>query len=150
MTTTVRPPQQKILIAATHPTEDFSSLALNCFPTRFNYDADFISVSSSDLALFFFLLDSCRFVPSRPVPFRSFSYHFVSFANSLYFFGIHRRGLSSLPTLLLAFGLALGAAPAAGDFRVGGVGLEFSLAASFLLAVRAISAKVFFFFSSCP
>lgn len=61
---------------------------------------------------------------------------------SLYFFRVHRRGLAALPTLLLAFGLALGAAPATGDLRVDGVGLEFSLAANFLLAVRAVTAKV--------
>lgn len=47
-----------------------------------------------------------------------------------------------MPTLLLALGLALAATPTAGDLRAGWGGLRASLAASVLLAVRAIAAKV--------
>lgn len=66
--------------------------------------------------------------------------------------GMQRPGLASVPTLLLALGLALAATPTSGDLMAGWGGLRASLAANFLLAVRAIAAKVqcarrlFFFF----
>lgn len=55
---------------------------------------------------------------------------------------MQRPGLSSVPTLLLALGLALAAAPSSGEFRVGWGGLRAGLGANALLAVRAIAAKV--------
>ena len=55
---------------------------------------------------------------------------------------MQRLGLASVPTLLLALGLALAATPASGEFRVGWGGLQASLAANVLLAVRAVAAKV--------
>ncbi|CAN0040015.1 unnamed protein product [Ectocarpus sp. 12 AP-2014] len=56
--------------------------------------------------------------------------------------GMQRPGLASVPTLLLALGLALAATPTAGDLRAGWGGLRASLAANMLLAVRAIAAKM--------
>lgn len=56
--------------------------------------------------------------------------------------GMQRPGLASVPTLLLALGLALAATPTSGDLTAGWGGLRASLAANFLLAVRAIAAKV--------
>ncbi|CAB1120918.1 unnamed protein product [Ectocarpus sp. CCAP 1310/34] len=56
--------------------------------------------------------------------------------------GMQRPGLASVPTLLLALGLALAATPTAGDLRAGWGGLRASLAANILLAVRAIAAKM--------
>lgn len=56
--------------------------------------------------------------------------------------GMQRPGLASVPTLLLALGLALAATPASGEFRVGLEGLRASLAANVFLAIRAIAAKV--------
>lgn len=56
--------------------------------------------------------------------------------------GMQRPGLASVPTLLLALGLALAATPTAGDLRAGWGGLRTSLAANLLLAIRAIAAKV--------
>lgn len=56
--------------------------------------------------------------------------------------GMQRPGLASVPTLLLALGLALAATPTSGDLVAGWGGLRASLGANFLLAVRAIAAKV--------
>eukprot|EP00752_Nemacystus_decipiens_P005000 g4546.t1 len=62
--------------------------------------------------------------------------------------GFQRPGLASVPTLLLALGLALAATPTSGDLMAGWGGLRASLAANFLLAVRAIAAKISALFSA--
>eukprot|EP00904_Undaria_pinnatifida_P009042 jgi/Undpi1/5268/HiC_scaffold_2.g00549.m1 len=56
-------------------------------------------------------------------------------------FGMQRPGLAAMPTLLLALGLALAATPAMGELEANWGGVRASLAANFLLAVRAIAAK---------